>query len=202
MTLRSALLALLSSGPMTGYDVGKQFSTSVGHVWHAPDSQIYPELRKMEAEGLLKGEQIPWGNRGATKTEYTLTLAGEAALREWQAQPLSYVRDRNPARLKAAYFEWAPPGAAAIQLRAHAAHYQEQKVQAMQMIGELKSRTNSTLARRLARFPGADHERIARFKIFAYQGTVAHAEQEIEWAERGLRLLDELGDLPQPDEDE
>ena len=55
VSLRSALLALLSSGPLTGYDVVKQFSSSVGHVWHAPDSQIYPELRKMHAEGPMNG---------------------------------------------------------------------------------------------------------------------------------------------------
>lgn len=71
MTLRSALLALLSSGPLTGYDLVKQFSSSVGHVWHAPDSQIYPELRRMHAEGLLSSRPVPWGGtRGATKTEY------------------------------------------------------------------------------------------------------------------------------------
>lgn len=197
LTLRDALLALLSSGPMTGYDVGKQFSTSVGHVWHAPDSQIYPELRKMEAEGLLAGSQVPWGTRGATKREYALTAEGEEALRAWQRQPLGYVRERDPARLKAAYFEWAPPGAASSQLRSHIAHYQEQKFQALHMIDELAARTNPTLVRRLNRFPAAEHDRIVRFKIFAYEGRVAQAEQEIKWAERGLRLLQELDDSPE-----
>jgi PadR family transcriptional regulator AphA len=56
MSLRYALLALLRVGPLSGYDLQKQFSLSVGHVWHAPDSQIYPELRKMEAAGLVEGE--------------------------------------------------------------------------------------------------------------------------------------------------
>ena len=144
LSLRMALLALLSSGPMTGYDVGKQFSASVGHVWHAPDSQIYPEMRKLHAEGLLSAKPVPWGSRGATKTEYALTSAGENALREWQDQPFQYVRDRDPARLKAAYFEWAPPGAAARQLRAHVAHHEEQRLQALRVIEELQERTQPT----------------------------------------------------------
>ena len=45
---------------MAGYDVVKQFSASVGHVWHAPDSQIYPELRRMHSEGLLSSRPVPW----------------------------------------------------------------------------------------------------------------------------------------------
>lgn len=192
MTLRSALLALLSSGPLTGYDLVKQFSSSVGHVWHAPDSQIYPELRKMHAEGLLSSRPVPWGTRGATKTEYALTPAGEVALREWQNQPLTYVRDRDPARLKAAYFEWAPAGMAAAQLRAHIAHYEEQRLQTLHMIQALEQRAHPTLARRLTRYPEEEQEQIVRFKIFAYEGQLARAEQEIAWAKRGLQLLAEL----------
>lgn len=68
MSLRYALLALLSSREMTGYDVSKQFSQSVAHVWHAPDSQIYPELRRMEQDGLLEAETVPWGPRGARRS--------------------------------------------------------------------------------------------------------------------------------------
>ncbi|MGX1159390.1 PadR family transcriptional regulator [Arthrobacter sp. SLBN-100] len=192
MTLRSALLALLSSGPLTGYDLVKQFRSSVGHVWHAPDSQIYPELRKMHSEGLLSSQPVPWGTRGATKTQYALTPAGEAALRQWQSQPLTYVQDRNPARLKAAYFEWAPSGAAAAQLQAHIAHYEEQRLQTLQMIETLEGRTHATLARRLTRHPEEEREQIVRFKIFAYEGQLAEAEQEIAWAKRGLQLLEEL----------
>jgi PadR family transcriptional regulator, regulatory protein AphA len=40
MSLRNALLALLVVEPMTGYDLAKRFGSSVGNVWHAPDSQI------------------------------------------------------------------------------------------------------------------------------------------------------------------
>ena len=194
MSLRSALLALLSSGPMTGYDVVKQFSTSVGHVWHAPDSQIYPELRKMHAEGLLSSRPVPWGSRGATKTEYSITPEGERALREWQEQPLGYVRERDPAHLRAAYFEWAPPGAAAAQLRAHITHYEDQRRQALQQIAGIEEHSSPTLARRLQVNPPDQWERITRFKVFAYEGQLARAEQEIAWARRGLRLLDELGE--------
>ena len=45
-------------------------------VWHAPDSQIYPELRKMAKEGwLLAAEEISWGPNGK-KTQYRITPEG------------------------------------------------------------------------------------------------------------------------------
>ncbi|MEO2119555.1 MAG: PadR family transcriptional regulator, partial [Microbacterium sp.] len=67
MSLRYALLALLRVGPLSGYELAKQFTQSVGHVWHAPDSQIYPELRKMEADGLVEAEEQARGERGTRR---------------------------------------------------------------------------------------------------------------------------------------
>ena len=201
VSLRAALLALLSSGPLTGYDVAKQFNTSVGHIWHAPDSQIYPELRKLHSEGLLSSRPVPWGSRGSTKTQYSITHDGERALRQWQDTLLGYVRQRDPAHLKAAYFEWAPPGAAAAQLRAHIEYYRDQRSQALEQIAGLEEHTNPTLARRLEVSPPDQWERIIRFKVFAYEGQIARAEQEIAWAERGLQLLEELGESGIEDRD-
>ena len=50
--------------------------------------------------------------------------------------------------------------------------------------------------------PEDQWERITRFKIYAYAGQVARAEQEIEWARHGLRLLEELGELDGPDDED
>lgn len=187
-----SLMALLTSGPMTGYDLTKQFSASVGYLWHAPDSQIYPELRKMHAEGLLSAEQVPWGKKGATKTEYSLTETGAQAFRDWEDTPLPYVSDRDVHRLKAAYFEWAETASAHAQLQAHIAHYEGQRLQAQARIRELSTRQQRTLERRLQRFPEHEHERIIAFKVFAYEGQIARADQEIAWARRGIKLLRRL----------
>lgn len=78
---------------MTGYDVAKRFASSVGFLWHAPNSQIYPELRKMEREGLLATREIPWGTKGVTKTEYSVNDAGLDALATWQEEPMTYTPD-------------------------------------------------------------------------------------------------------------
>ncbi|MFD2399005.1 PadR family transcriptional regulator [Prauserella oleivorans] len=95
MSLRYALIALLTSRPMTGYDLSKSFSRSVAHVWHAPDSQIYPELNRMERDGLLDSVEVPWGKKG-TKKEYHVTDAGLADFRKWMESPLVPQRQRDP----------------------------------------------------------------------------------------------------------
>jgi PadR family transcriptional regulator AphA len=191
MSLRYALLALLTAQPMTGYDLAKAFHSSVGHVWHAPDSQIYPELRRMERDGLIDGELVPWGST-TTKTRYAITNRGREAFREWMATPLEYARDRDPAHLRAAYFEWTDAEHARAQLEAHRAHFTELKEQWQGQLRAIRDRTHPVVARRLEVFPESEWERIVAYKAFAYEGLVDRADHEIAWAERGLRLVDDL----------
>ena len=198
MSLRYALLALLSVEPMTGYDLYKEFEASVGHVWHAPDSQIYPELRRMEKEGLLDGEEVTWGQRGK-KRRYHITDAGVKAFRDWMNTTLEYTRVRDPAHLKAAYLEWAEPEAAREQMRAHIAHHTGLRQQWEQRIREIDQDRSEMLNRRLAGTPEADRDRVKAFKRFTYEGLVARADQEITWAQHGLALIDDLyANRPRP----
>ena len=83
MSLRIALLGMLATGPASGYDLTKRFDGSLGYVWHARHSQIYPELAKLTAEGLVTvTEEGPRGRK-----TYELTEAGRATLDEWLAGP-------------------------------------------------------------------------------------------------------------------
>ena len=67
MSLRHALMALLAATPMTGYTLAKQFDQSAAFVWHAPHSQIYPELRHLEEAGLIAGHEESRGVRGTKR---------------------------------------------------------------------------------------------------------------------------------------
>jgi DNA-binding PadR family transcriptional regulator len=191
LSLRFALLALLSVDAMTGYDLHKRFDSSVGHVWYAPDSQIYPELRKMEADGVVAAEEVPWGTKG-TKREYHITDPGREALRSWMNTTLPYARFRDAMHLKSAYFEWATPDAARRQLRAHIAHYEAELAQWQDQIDQIDGGSSPMLNRRLAVTPEKDRPRTTAFKRYAYEGLVQRAEQEIGWARDGLRLIDDL----------
>lgn len=193
MSLRYALLALLSVEPMTGYDLAKRFESSVAFVWHAPDSQIYPELRKMAKDGLLQAEEVAWGPRGK-KTQYRITPEGRAAFRDWMNTPLEYTRERDPVHLKAAYLEWAEPESAKAHMRAHIDYYTTRRDQWAEMIAGLRTGTNEMLKKRLAATPETDRRRTVEYKIFTYEGLIARAETEIEWGRRGLKLIDSLSE--------
>lgn len=191
MSLRSALLALISGGPLTGYDVVKHFRSSVGHLWHAPDSQIYPELRKMQSEALLDATPVPWGSAGATKTQYSLTDTGRRALHAWQHTALQYSPERDQAHLLAAYFEWGSATSARQRLDEHIAFFAAAKLSAEQQVREIRDRSSATLQRRFRETDPADWDRIASYKLFAYEGKIMRAEAEIRWAQRGITLLSE-----------
>ncbi|MGK3951613.1 PadR family transcriptional regulator [Microbacterium sp. I2] len=191
MSLRYALLAILRVGPLSGYDLQKQFHQSVGHVWHAPDSQIYPELRKMEQAGLIEGEEQARGERG-TRRIYHVTDAGEQAFAEWMAAPLDYQRVRDPAHLRAAYLEATTPEAAREFLERHIEVWRGELAQWEGELTHIEHLSNPMLVRRLEVLPDDDRERTIEFKRFAYEGLVERARIEIAWAERGLALVDRL----------
>jgi DNA-binding PadR family transcriptional regulator len=91
---------MLSLGNRTGYDIKQVVDKSTRHFWAASYSQIYPELRRLEDQGFVRGQPEPSGGR--VRTAYELTEAGEAALRDWMGsdESLLYeVRDEGMLKL-------------------------------------------------------------------------------------------------------
>jgi PadR family transcriptional regulator AphA len=79
------ILGMLRIRPMSGYEIKQAVDQSTRFFWAASYGQIYPELRRLEREGLVEGEQAPRGGR--RRTVYTLTREGEDALEAWLAEP-------------------------------------------------------------------------------------------------------------------
>src|SRR2546423_2491951 len=75
------ILGMIASGKQTGYDIKQLVDKSTRHFWAASYGQIYPELRKLEEQGLVRGTSEPSGGRA--RTVYELTSAGHAALERW-----------------------------------------------------------------------------------------------------------------------
>jgi DNA-binding PadR family transcriptional regulator len=92
MSLRFALLGLLSEQPASGYELtGKFERTLKRYAWHAQHSQIYPELNRLADEGLI--QVIEEGARG--RRTYAILEKGRAALRHWLINPPSDFVVRN-----------------------------------------------------------------------------------------------------------
>jgi DNA-binding PadR family transcriptional regulator len=101
VSLRHALLGLLADRPRTGYALVKQFEGSLGYVWPALHSQVYPELARLAEAGLIR--QAESGPRGS-KT-YEVTEEGLAELRRWLLETEPDRRVRNEALLRV-FFLW------------------------------------------------------------------------------------------------
>lgn len=86
MALGNAILVSLGDGAMSGYDLAKHFDESIGFFWKATHSQIYRELSKLKARGLISAEEI-YQRGKPNRILYSITEAGREALLAWSRQP-------------------------------------------------------------------------------------------------------------------
>ena len=166
------MLALLTAEPMTGYDVAQHFDEAVAQLWAAPHSQIFPELRKMEDEGLVRGEDLPRGEK-ATKRVYTLTAEGREALARWlvELEPSPPETQRAPAQdglLRDDVLRLRPPPAPRPPQLLLAAVGPVAQLRDM-----ISARTHPLLRLRLSTRPESEHEAIVAFKRLAFEGMIA-----------------------------
>ena len=110
--LQYALLGFLNYAPMSGYDLGAIFDASAGHFWHARLSQIYPTLKRLEAQGLVTSTLETQEHRPDRRL-YTITDAGRQALLDWLAQPITDL-DKTKSRLLLKLFFARATGKTAI----------------------------------------------------------------------------------------
>jgi PadR family transcriptional regulator AphA len=84
--LREAILGLLAIRPMSGYDLSRSYQRALQQIWYAPLGQIYPTLRKMQSDGLLRVTVKVQHDRPNRKV-YSLTAEGRKLLVLWLLQP-------------------------------------------------------------------------------------------------------------------
>jgi DNA-binding PadR family transcriptional regulator len=107
------VLGLLALRPRTGYEIKQTIDSSTRFFWNASYGQIYPELRRLSAAGLVEGESAPRGGRA--RTVYTLTAEGRRRVEDWVAQPDFRIDIRDEGLLKL-FFADLLPGEAALGL--------------------------------------------------------------------------------------
>ncbi|HYB90340.1 MAG TPA: PadR family transcriptional regulator [Candidatus Binataceae bacterium] len=123
--LRFAILELLDHRPLSGYELKRRFNGSIVFFWHANQSQIYRELRKMEKAGLIVGHKVTHQWR-PTKTVYQVTPKGRAEAVAWlgKAPKLQAIKDEM--MLKCFAFNLISDGEAEAQIEHHRGLHQKQ----------------------------------------------------------------------------
>jgi transcriptional regulator len=80
-TLSLLILSLLSRKPMYGYEIVATVHRDTDGAFTWREGSLYPNLHKMEADGLITGE---WEEKetGRKRRYYHITKKGRAALRD------------------------------------------------------------------------------------------------------------------------
>lgn len=89
---------MIRSGARTGYDIQRRVERSTRFFWSASAGQIYPELKRLERQGLVARSEEPRGER--PRSVFSLTPAGKRALHEWLVDPELVFELRNEGLLK------------------------------------------------------------------------------------------------------
>jgi DNA-binding PadR family transcriptional regulator len=175
---RNAVLGVLAYGPATGYEIRKLLSETTSHFWKESYGQIYPALEDLRIEGLI--EEIAHVTSGRETRRFAILPAGEAELREWIRGPEIQLKPgRNELLLKLFF------------ARSSDAPYLIPQVESYhRMIAEVRETYRGFTAE-------ADSDGVppdARTLI----GTtidygIAAAEMQMQWCERTLTTLRELG---------
>jgi DNA-binding PadR family transcriptional regulator len=106
------ILGMLGWRPMSGYEIKSLVDKSTSFFWAASYGQIYPELRRLSAAGLIEGKASPQGGR--RRNVYRLTPAGRRELQAWLGVDADVFELRDEGLLKL-FFADAAGGEAALQ---------------------------------------------------------------------------------------
>jgi len=84
MSVRHALLALLSEGPGYGLQLREEFEARTGEVWPLNVGQVYTTLQRLERDGLVESDDT---EAAGPQKGFRITADGAAELAAWLRTP-------------------------------------------------------------------------------------------------------------------
>src|SRR5580658_5731484 len=84
MSVRHALLALLSEGPKYGLQLREEFEARTGEVWPLNVGQVYTTLQRLERDGFVASED---SEPASPQKSFVITADGELELASWLRTP-------------------------------------------------------------------------------------------------------------------
>ena len=84
MSVRHALLALLSEGPKYGLQLREEFEARTGEVWPLNVGQVYTTLQRLERDGLAESDDA---DTEGPQRRFRITTAGHQELASWLRTP-------------------------------------------------------------------------------------------------------------------
>jgi DNA-binding PadR family transcriptional regulator len=85
MSIRHALLALLTEGPKYGLQLRDEFEQRTGEVWPLNVGQVYQTLQRLERDGFVESDD--GDGEASPQKAYHITSAGQDELTTWLRTP-------------------------------------------------------------------------------------------------------------------
>jgi PadR family transcriptional regulator AphA len=168
-TTHLSLLSLLSLRPWSAYELVGQMRRSLDLIWPRAQSNLYADLKRLAEEGLATRESIHSGRR--SRTIYTISSEGRAALTPWLAEPGLPPVFECEALVKLAYVPGGSKEAALAQVAVLAHHAVERlalgRRVADQYIGDAALPPRLHVNAVMWRFLWEQHQAIARWAAWA-----------------------------------
>jgi len=97
VSVRHALLALLSEGPKYGLQLRDEFEARTGEVWPLNVGQVYTTLQRLERDAFVETDG---GDEPGPQKHFRITAAGSSELSEWLRTPSATAPPRDELVIK------------------------------------------------------------------------------------------------------
>lgn len=137
-----AVLGILSLGAHSGYDVKKFCEEVLAYFWHESYGQIYPLLRTLEKEGLIRKEKRN-DDKVERRVAYVITASGKKDLGQWLTRPIVEQAPRNELLLKVFFSNLVGPEVAIKQVEAYGIAQKQLQLVLKEVLANLESQSES-----------------------------------------------------------
>jgi PadR family transcriptional regulator, regulatory protein AphA len=192
MTIEFAILGLLSSRPLTGYDIKKMFEGSAVLYWSGNNNQIYTTLVKLHENELVTRE-IEIQEDSPSRKIYSITAKGQEELKKWLLSEPEPPQLKNPFLVQLAWADELSRDELETLLEKYEAEMQIQlsmlQVQAQQgNVSAAGTPRDAYINAALARTP-----REAALWGMIQENWISFYQNELNWVRRLRNQLQDLG---------
>lgn len=168
MSVKYAMLAILSERDQYGYELKTSFEAKVGEFWSLNYGQIYSTLERLEKEALVTHDRLSQDKRPDRKI-FSITGKGRKELDEWLSAPVGKLRAlRDDFFIKLVFMDRNDPGPILELIERQKSLYLKQM---------------SSLTRQKLKLKTKSGEEDALITELLIDAGLLHAEADIKWLE-------------------
>ena len=168
------LLGMSDREPRSGYEIKKVIDNIISHFWAESNGQIYPVLKLLAAQELIRPETRPAKARKTIR--YAITPKGQASLRAWLAIPPEVARPRDELILKLFFGSETEIPVLIGHLRAH-------RAAAQAALAECEAWQTEV---------GKQRTKYSPFSLLTLRAGIALSEASLKWTDESIATLRQM----------